>query len=172
VADDEERYVAREIELDHPEWMVLWGCYSRLFWAFARFQVPSGTIVSAPTRDKLIADMWSVEAEFMGSPHARGYGSPTPAAPLPRRVPLAQRHGQQQHGIPAAAFSPAGALLPDDEIEPWRPARVPAQAPPWPPATNYDPYASGPIGPGGGDLDWARAHDDVNPFAPDRTTHY
>jgi hypothetical protein len=197
VADDEERYVAREIELSHPDWMVLWGCYSRLFWAFPRFQVPRGTIVSAPIRDWLVADMRSVEAEFMHSPaefrhspHAPGYSSPAPAAPLPRRVPLAQRQGQQQQGVPAADFSSAGASLQqdtdsyylhvpdlgrehrDDEIDPWPPVGVPGQAPPWPPQSSYDPYVSGAIGSGGGDLQWADAHDDdLNPFAPDGTIH-
>jgi hypothetical protein len=61
--DDQERQFAAEIEQSHPDWVVLWGCYSRLFWAFPYFQVPQGTIVSAPDRDRLLADMQSIELE-------------------------------------------------------------------------------------------------------------
>jgi len=49
MTDDQERQVAAEIEQSHPHWAVIWGCYSRRFWAFPYFQAPQGTIVSAPT---------------------------------------------------------------------------------------------------------------------------
>jgi hypothetical protein len=61
MTDDQERQVAAEIEQSHPHWVVLWGYYSRLFWAFPYFQAPQGTIVSAPDRDRLLADMHSIE---------------------------------------------------------------------------------------------------------------
>ena len=155
MADDEECYVAREIERDHPDWIVLWGCYSRLFWAFPRFLVPRGTIVSAPIRDLLIADMRSVEAEFTRSPRGPGYPQrpghaqaashdPTGhAPPLPRRVPLGQRERQQQ------------------------PVPIPAPVPPPEHVSNNGPYAPGPVD-WGGDNQWADAHaDEANRLAPD-----
>ena len=61
MTDDQERQVAAEIEQSHPHWAVIWGCYSRRFWAFPYFQAPQGTIVSAPDRDRLLADMHSIE---------------------------------------------------------------------------------------------------------------
>jgi hypothetical protein len=61
MTDDRERQVAAEIEQSHPHWAVIWGCYSRRFWAFPYFQAPQGTIVSAPDRDRLLADMHSIE---------------------------------------------------------------------------------------------------------------
>jgi hypothetical protein len=61
MTDDQERQVAAEIEQSHPHWAVMWGCYSRRFWAFPYFQAPQGTIVSAPDRDRLLADMRSIE---------------------------------------------------------------------------------------------------------------
>ncbi|MGD0064393.1 MAG: hypothetical protein ABSB76_13250 [Streptosporangiaceae bacterium] len=61
MTDDQGRQVAAEIERGHPQWVVFWGCYSRLFWAFPYFQVAQGTIVSAPDRDVLLAGMRSIE---------------------------------------------------------------------------------------------------------------
>jgi hypothetical protein len=61
MTDGAERQIAAEIEQSHPQWMVLWGYHSRLFWAFPLFQVPRGTIVSAHDRDGLLANMHTVE---------------------------------------------------------------------------------------------------------------
>jgi len=61
VIDDAERQVADEIEQSNPQWLVLWGYHSRLFWAFPYFRAPQGTIVSARERDKLLADMNTIE---------------------------------------------------------------------------------------------------------------
>jgi hypothetical protein len=66
VIDDEQWQVASEIEQSHPSWLVMWGCYSRMFWAFPLFTVPPGTIVSAPGPDRLLADMEDVENEQSG----------------------------------------------------------------------------------------------------------
>ena len=97
IIDDQERRVAAEIERAHPNWIVMWGCYTRMFWAFPRFLVPRGTIVSAPGPDKLLADMQSVELEVKASRHV-AYGSLQTAArsspagppPLPRRLSRGQ----------------------------------------------------------------------------------
>jgi DNA-binding transcriptional MocR family regulator len=66
MTDDAERQVAAEIGQSHPQWLVLWGYHSRLFWAFPYFQVPQGTIVSARDRDKLLAGMQSIEVWASG----------------------------------------------------------------------------------------------------------
>jgi|ERR1035437_816236 hypothetical protein len=84
MTDDQERQVAAEIEQSHPHWVVLWGCYSRLFWAFPYLQVPQGTIVSAPDRDRLLADMHSIEFEVSAGRTGRvKLIGPSMAGPLP-----------------------------------------------------------------------------------------
>jgi hypothetical protein len=73
--DDQKRRVAAEIEQRDPHWMVLWGCYSRLFWAFPYFQAPRGTIVSAPDRDSLLASMRNIELTVSPWRQVPAYGS-------------------------------------------------------------------------------------------------
>jgi hypothetical protein len=98
MTDDQERQVASEIEQSRPSWLVMWGCYSRLFWGFPRFSVPRGTIVSASKPDRLLADMDSVEAEQTAAPREPVYAAPSAASALPRR-----------HTWPGQTASPPGA---------------------------------------------------------------
>jgi hypothetical protein len=63
VTDDEQWEIAGEVEQEHQNWAVMWGCYTRLFWAFPLFEVPKGTIVSARDADRLLLDMEQVETE-------------------------------------------------------------------------------------------------------------
>jgi hypothetical protein len=42
--------------------MVLYGPYSRLFWAFPLFAAPAGTIVTATTPSDLVARMRAAES--------------------------------------------------------------------------------------------------------------
>jgi hypothetical protein len=48
--------------------MVMWGCYSRLYWAFPRFPVPKGTIISVSDPDSLVAEIDDIEAESHWQP--------------------------------------------------------------------------------------------------------
>jgi hypothetical protein len=66
VTDDQQRRTAEEIEQSHPNWLVIWGCYSHLFWAFPLFHAPSGTILSAASGQRLVAAMREVEAAQPG----------------------------------------------------------------------------------------------------------
>jgi hypothetical protein len=106
VTDGQGRQIAREIEQNHPSWLVMWGCYSRLFWAFPRFNVPRGTIVSAPEPDRLFAEMQSVEDEH--SAREPVYAAPTPVTALPRRLSRGQIGGNSLTGAP----SPSDTTLP------------------------------------------------------------
>ncbi len=45
-ANDEPREIARQLEEESPNWLVLWGTYSHQFVAFPRFDAPRGTIVT------------------------------------------------------------------------------------------------------------------------------
>jgi hypothetical protein len=132
VIDYQERIIARQTELSHPQWVVMWGCYTRAFWAFPRFSVSPGTLVSAWSLEDLLFHMISVEIEFGARPLVARYTSPPPAAQLPRRIPLAIRRG-------LLARQPALVPAPPAERRPVR--------------TNYDPFISGPLLPGGFDAD-------------------
>lgn len=60
---DDDRYpeIAATIGREHPRWVVLWGPYSREFWAYPCLPVPRGTIVHAGDPDMLVAGMSDVE---------------------------------------------------------------------------------------------------------------
>jgi hypothetical protein len=109
MTDDQERQAAAEIEQSHPHWTVMWGCYSRLFWAFPQFQAPKGTIVSAADRERLLTEMHSVEAEVSARLRVPMYSSPVPATQLPG----GPSRGQVERGglfvAPPVAGSPAPA---------------------------------------------------------------
>jgi len=85
LTDDQQRQIASEIEQIRPSWLVMWGCYSRLFWAFPRFNVPQGTIISASNPSQLLVSMDSVEAEQSAVSRESVYAAPVRASALPRR---------------------------------------------------------------------------------------
>lgn len=59
--DDQERQTAARIERENPRWLVMWGVYSRLYWAFPRFDAPPGMIIAAPDPGELLARMRRIE---------------------------------------------------------------------------------------------------------------
>ncbi len=161
MTDDQGRQVATEIEQSHPHWVVMWGCYSRLFWAFPQFQAPKGTIVSAPSRERLLADMHSVEVEVSANPREPMYSSPVLATQLPRQLSREQvERGTLSRAAPLAG-SPAAASRREWTSSPPPVSRPPAPGPSVPGATapavswaphaqdqsstrDYDPYVSAP----------------------------
>jgi hypothetical protein len=82
MTDDQQRRDAAEIERSRPGWMVMWGCYSRLFWAFPRFHAPPGTIISAPDQARLLADLDDAESQARSHPSAADWPGPS-AQPVP-----------------------------------------------------------------------------------------
>jgi hypothetical protein len=152
VTDDKQWQVAREIEQSCPHWLVLWGCYSRLFWAFPLFQAPKGTIVSAPDRERLVADMHGVEIEQSATSWVPIDSSPAPASRLPRppsrrRMPWDERAVGPRAGAsrPAGMSSPPpvpGPAALGPSVPRAAPPRMPwaAQTEPPPARRNYDPY--------------------------------
>jgi len=136
--DGQERRSAAEIEQSHPGWVVIWGCYSRLFWAFPRFQVPEGTIVSAPRSSHVLADMHRVEVEA-------GVSAPVASRPTPPSVPSPRGPAPLQ-GLAAAqatrielplAATRAGALDAAAQLALSRRHAPPSR-------TSHAPYVSGP----------------------------
>jgi len=59
----EMKQAARRLEADNPRWIVLFGDYSRQFVAFPRFDVPTGTVLSALYPDALPPRMRRIEAK-------------------------------------------------------------------------------------------------------------
>jgi len=74
--DQARRGIAAEIGREHPRWLVLWGLYSREFWAYPCLPVERGTIVHAPDPEMLLTGM--TEVEVMAMHHTRGGGSRMP----------------------------------------------------------------------------------------------
>jgi hypothetical protein len=149
--DDRQWQAADEIDKSHPHWMVIWGCYSRMFWAFPRFDVPEGTIVSAADQDNLVAEMHRVEAEVSASRRRPAYASPTPAATLPQRshgtaqrdmmsvTPLLESAARRGSGSAGPSPSPQAQEQP---IPYGMPPAMPGTPPGGlrPASRNYDPY--------------------------------
>jgi len=52
----EARMAERIMEV-FPHWLVMWGAYSRQFWAYPLFDVPAGTIVRAADASTLAGMM-------------------------------------------------------------------------------------------------------------------
>jgi hypothetical protein len=66
--DPAARRAAHRITQRNPGWLVLWGAWSREFWAFPTFHVPPGTLVHAPTPAGLLALMEKTELATRNPP--------------------------------------------------------------------------------------------------------
>lgn len=61
VDENEMLRVARELESGNPQWIVVFGVYTRQFVAFPRFNVPSGTFAVALYPGALESRMHDIE---------------------------------------------------------------------------------------------------------------
>lgn len=76
--DRRERALAVRIARECPGWVVLWGVFSRRYWAFPTgAAIPRGTVLSAPDPRGLIATIRQAEL-------AAASGSPLHLPPLAR----------------------------------------------------------------------------------------
>jgi hypothetical protein len=116
VFDPKERRVARCIEVDHPQWYVTWGVYSRTYCAFPLFDCRPGTIVRAGDARELVALMR--EAEIESGPQRR------PRIPGSLRLPPARQH--------AARLEPPEPPAEDELPEPYAPEWPAPEGPEWP----------------------------------------
>jgi hypothetical protein len=64
--DAQQRDTAGLIERDNPGWMVIFGRYSRRYWAYPLFPVPTGTVVGAASPADLVTRMREVENAYGG----------------------------------------------------------------------------------------------------------
>jgi hypothetical protein len=56
--------IAERIGQSRPQWLVMWGCYSRLYWAYPLFEMRPRMIVHAAYPDALVARMDETEQRF------------------------------------------------------------------------------------------------------------
>jgi hypothetical protein len=66
--DDESRDIAARIGRDFPDWLVLWGTYTRQFVAFPLFRAPPGAFVTAHRPGALTARIRDTELRLGISP--------------------------------------------------------------------------------------------------------
>jgi len=59
--EDACRQAAAQLQHDHPEWLVMWGCYTRCYVAFPLFQAPRGTVLTAGTPGEMAAQIRRTE---------------------------------------------------------------------------------------------------------------
>jgi hypothetical protein len=62
--DDTCRAVAAQISNDRPQWLVVWGCYTRRFWGFALFEMRPRMVVCAGYPDALLARLDDAERRY------------------------------------------------------------------------------------------------------------
>jgi hypothetical protein len=60
-SEDSHRQAAKDLEAQRPGWIVVWGVYSRRYWAFPLFNVPPRTILHATDPRDLATRMVHVE---------------------------------------------------------------------------------------------------------------
>ena len=70
--EEEARSTAAWLESQHPQWMVVFGAYSREFVCFPRFAAPSGTIVVDKDPPAFVDRMRGIEARFRSPAPSEG----------------------------------------------------------------------------------------------------
>jgi hypothetical protein len=59
--DEHARTIAQRIGQDFPQWLVIWGTYSRVYWAYPTFPAPRGTILHARDPSELTRQMREIQ---------------------------------------------------------------------------------------------------------------
>ena len=75
-SDEDMARVARELEAENPQWIVVFGVYTRQFVGFPRFDGPAGTMAVAYYPAALESRMRDIEEK------AQRYGKRMPSAAL------------------------------------------------------------------------------------------
>jgi hypothetical protein len=75
-AGEQSREAARQLERQHPGWIVLWGIYTRQYVAFPLFRVPPETVITAYYPPALAERMQAVEDRAQRRQQPRRSGGP------------------------------------------------------------------------------------------------
>jgi hypothetical protein len=65
-SSDDPYEVSQQIMGVFPSWLVMWGAYSRQFWAFPCFRAPAGTIAHSDNPSMLAGEMRAIQRSVMG----------------------------------------------------------------------------------------------------------
>jgi hypothetical protein len=63
---DDAYEISQRIMEIFPCWLVIWGAYSRQFWAFPCFRAPAGTIAHSGNPSALAGKMRAIQRSVMG----------------------------------------------------------------------------------------------------------
>jgi len=69
--DDAHRETAKRLARDFPNWLIVWGIYTRQYVAFPLFDAPRGTILAARDPSALAARLQQTEWRLRTSPPER-----------------------------------------------------------------------------------------------------
>jgi hypothetical protein len=64
--EDACRQAAAQLQHDHRNWLVMWGCYTRVYIAFPLFPAPRGTILTATAPAEIAVKMRREERTAAG----------------------------------------------------------------------------------------------------------
>jgi hypothetical protein len=79
--DEHQRQIAAQLQRDYPNWVILWGLHTRLYWAFPTFAASPGTIITAPVPRQLTMRMQ--DSEHAAASAAAAAGTRTPREKRP-----------------------------------------------------------------------------------------
>jgi hypothetical protein len=104
--EDACRRAAAQLQHDHGQWLVMWGCYTRSYIAFPLFAVPRGIVLTASSPGEMTAKIQRAERSAAAQ-------VPPPRSPMPgpQRVPGVP--GQRMPG-PQEWPGPRGRQGPQD----------------------------------------------------------
>jgi len=125
---------AAQLQHDHRNWLVLWGCYTHVYIAFPLFRAPRGTVLTAAVPADLVVKMRRQE-RFAGvhappPEDAAAPGGGAPAVSAPHWPPAVAPPAGENRDQPAAQ---GWYAAPDAGDPPSPPPGPPAPGPPgWP----------------------------------------
>jgi hypothetical protein len=86
INEDACRMAAARLQHEYRRWMIMWGCYTRMYVAFPLFHAPRGTIITATVPEEMAAKIRRQE-------RAAGMRIPPPS-PAPDRQQQRDWHGR------------------------------------------------------------------------------
>ena len=84
--EDACRRAAAQLQHDHGNWLVMWGCYTHTYIAFPLFHAPRGTVLTATAPAEMAAKMRRQERSAR-VPQPQEWQEPGPPHGWPGRPP-------------------------------------------------------------------------------------
>jgi hypothetical protein len=93
---------AAQLQHDHRNWLVMWGCYTHTYIAFPLFHAPRGTVLTAAAPGEMAAKMHRQERSARVPPPTE-----SPEWQDPNVPPQGWPGGQSLPAAPTASQTPA-----------------------------------------------------------------